>query len=66
MGSTLALAHPLYYNRLVELASTSKFVHQGMLVTYSKPLTYHIKMKINNLINIDSYLVIMYLKSLIS
>ena len=28
MGSTLALAHPLYYNRLVQLASTSKFVHQ--------------------------------------
>jgi K+ transporter len=28
VGSTLALAHPLYYNRLVQLASTIKFVHQ--------------------------------------
>jgi hypothetical protein len=26
VGSTLALAHPLYYNRLVQLASTIKFV----------------------------------------
>ena len=26
MGSILALAHPLYYNRLVQLASTIKFV----------------------------------------
>ena len=29
MGSTLALAHPLYYNRLVQLASTIKFVHSS-------------------------------------
>jgi hypothetical protein len=27
MGSTLALAHPLYYDQLVQLASTIKFVH---------------------------------------
>jgi hypothetical protein len=28
MGSTLALAHPLYYDQLVQLASTIKFVHR--------------------------------------
>jgi hypothetical protein len=28
VGSTLALAHPLYYDRLVQLASTIKFLHQ--------------------------------------
>jgi hypothetical protein len=28
VGSTLALAHPLYYDRLVQLASKIKFVHQ--------------------------------------
>jgi hypothetical protein len=29
MGSTLALAHPLYYDRLVQLARTIKFVHHA-------------------------------------
>jgi hypothetical protein len=29
VGSTLALAHPLYYNRLVQLASTIKFAHHS-------------------------------------
>jgi hypothetical protein len=33
VGSTLALAHPLYYNRLVQLASTIKFVHHLSLKT---------------------------------
>jgi hypothetical protein len=28
VGLTLALAHPLYYDRLVQLASTIKFIHQ--------------------------------------
>jgi hypothetical protein len=28
VGSTLALAQPHYYDRLVQLASTIKFVHQ--------------------------------------
>jgi hypothetical protein len=31
MGSTLALAYQLYYDRLVQLVSTIKFVHHGPL-----------------------------------
>jgi hypothetical protein len=34
MGSTLALAHSLYYDRLVQLASTIKFVHQILYPMY--------------------------------
>jgi hypothetical protein len=33
VGSTLALVHPLYYDRLVQLASTIKFVHQQVIAT---------------------------------
>jgi hypothetical protein len=36
VGSTLALAHPLYYDRLVQLASTIKFVRQNQKVAKLK------------------------------
>jgi hypothetical protein len=38
VGSTLALAQPHYYDRLVQLASTIKFVHQVVFGEFDKLL----------------------------